>query len=248
MNLDGMVLALFLISTFFGGLTTGLAGFAAGLVVSGVWLHILTPLQTATLICTYGVINQSYSIWKLRHAFSWHRILPFIAGGLVGVPIGAALLTAIDPAAMRLVMAVLLIAFSAYNLLKPAVTPIQAGTATDAGIGVVNGVVGGLTGLGGVVITVWCQLRDWPKDVQRSVFQPVIAATMAMSAVSFGLSGAFTPDTITLFFIGLPVLMAGVWVGLKLYGRLDDAAFRKIVLWLLLASGLVLLIPPFVLK
>ena len=243
MNLDGTVLALFLISTFFGGLTTGLAGFAAGLVVSGVWLHILTPLQTATLICTYGVINQSYSIWKLRHAFSWPRILPFVAGGVVGVPIGAALLNVIDPAAMRLVMALLLIAFSTYNLLKPAVTPIAAGTATDAGIGIVNGVVGGLTGLGGVIITVWCQLRDWPKDIQRSVFQPVIAATMAMSALSFGLSGAFTPDTIKLFFIGLPVLMAGVWVGLKLYGRLDDAAFRTVVLWLLLLSGVTLLIP-----
>jgi uncharacterized protein len=248
MNLDGTVLALFLISTFFGGLTTGLAGFAAGLVVSGVWLHILTPLQTATLICTYGVINQSYSIWKLRHAFSWRRILPFIGGGLVGVPIGAALLTAIDPAVMRFVMAVLLIAFSTYNLLKPAVTAIHAGTATDAGIGVVNGVVGGLTGLGGVVITVWCQLRDWPKDVQRSVFQPVIAATMAMSALSFAVSGAFTADTIKLFFIGLPVLMAGVWVGLKLYGRLDDAAFRKVILWLLLLSGIVLLIPPSLLR
>jgi uncharacterized membrane protein YfcA len=248
MNLDGTVLTLFLISTFFGGLTTGLAGFAAGLVVSGVWLHILTPLQTATLICTYGVINQIYSIWTLRHAFSWHRILPFVAGGLVGVPIGAALLNVIDPAAMRFVMALLLIAFGTYNLFKPVVTPIAAGTATDAGIGVANGVVGGLTGLGGVVITVWCQLRDWPKDIQRSVFQPVIAATMAMSAVSFGLSGAFTPDTIKLFFIGLPVLMAGVWVGLRLYGRLDDAAFRKVILWLLLLSGVTLLIPPSMLR
>ena len=45
--MDGSVLALFLISTFLGGLTSGLAGFAAGLVVSGVWLHILTPTQTA---------------------------------------------------------------------------------------------------------------------------------------------------------------------------------------------------------
>lgn len=248
MNLDGTVLTLFLISTFFGGLTSGLAGFAAGLVVSGVWLHILTPVQAATLICTYGIVNQSYAIWKLRHAFSWRRVLPFIAGGVVGVPLGAALLNIIDQAAMRFVIGTLLIAFSTYNLFKPAITPIHAGTATDAGIGVLNGLLGGLTGLGGVVITVWCQLRDWPKDVQRQVFQPVIAATMAMSAVSFALNGAFTPDTIKLVFIGLPALMAGLWVGLKLYGRLDDAAFRKVILWLLLLSGIVLLISPLLLR
>jgi uncharacterized membrane protein YfcA len=242
-HMDGTVLALFLISTFLGGLTSGIAGFAAGLVVSGVWLHILTPLQTATLIACYGIVNQSYTVWKLRHAFSWPRILPFVIGGLIGVPLGAALLAVIDPAAMRFVLGGLLIAFSVYNLIKPAFTPIRAGIATDAGIGVINGMVGGLTGLAGVVITVWTQMRDWPKDVQRAVFQPVIAATMAMSALSFALSGAFTAETIKLFFIGLPALAAGLWIGLKLYGRLDDVAFRKVILWLLLLSGIVLLIP-----
>ena len=107
--MDGSVLALFLISTFFGGLTTGLAGFAAGLVYSGVWLHILTPMQTAVLIASYGIVNQSYSVWKLRHAFSWRRVLPFIAGCLVGVPIGVALLTAVSPAVVRIGVGILLI-------------------------------------------------------------------------------------------------------------------------------------------
>ena len=39
----------------------------------------------------------------------------------------------------------------------------------------------------------------------------------------------------------LPVLLAGTWLGLKLYGRLNEAQFRKVVLILLLASGVVLL-------
>jgi hypothetical protein len=30
-----------LFATFLGGLTSGLAGFALGLVVSGIWLHII---------------------------------------------------------------------------------------------------------------------------------------------------------------------------------------------------------------
>ena len=164
------------------------------------------------------------------------------------MPLGTALLTAIDPAAMRFVIGVLLVCFSTYNLFKPTVTPIRAGTTIDAGIGVLNGLVGGLTGLGGVIITVWTQMRDRPKDVQRTVFQPVILATMTMSTASFALSGAFTGDTIKLFFIGAPALVAGLWVGLKLYGRLDDIAFRKMILWLLLLSGIVLLIPPSLLR
>jgi hypothetical protein len=69
--MDGMVLGLFLFATFIGGVTTGLAGFAMGLVVSSIWLHIPTPIQTAILIAGCGLGTQSYGIWKLRHALNW---------------------------------------------------------------------------------------------------------------------------------------------------------------------------------
>ena len=57
-----------------------------------------------------------------------------------------------------------------------------------------------------------------------------------------GARGAITADIIKLFLIGLPALFAGTWLGLKLFGRLNEAAFRKIVLVLLLASGVVLIV------
>ena len=40
--------------------------------------------------------------------------------------------------------------------------------------------------------------------------------------------------------IGLPALLLGTWLGWALYGKLDEAAFRKIVLILLLVSGVAL--------
>ena len=46
---------------------------------------------------------------------------------------------------------------------------------------------------------------------------------------------------IKLFLIGLPALFAGTWLGMKLFGRLDEATFRKIVLALLLVSGALLI-------
>jgi hypothetical protein len=48
-------------------------------------------------------------------------------------------------------------------------------------------------------------------------------------------------DTIRLFLLGLPALLAGTWLGMKLYGRLDEAMFRRVVLILLLVSGAVLI-------
>jgi uncharacterized protein len=243
MTMDGMFLGLFLFAAFIGGVTTGLAGFALALVVSGIWLHIITPIQTATLIVGYNLLTQSYAIWKLRHALSWRNVWPFIVGGAIGVPIGTILLTYIDPMYLRTGLGGLLVAYSIYSLVRPAFKPVQAGVPADVGIGFLNGLLGGLTGLTGIIVTVWCQLRGWPKDVQRTVFQPVNLAAIVMSAVSLSFAGAVTAETVKLYVLGLPVLLAGMWTGLKLYGKLDDAAFRKVLLLLLLVSGLALIVP-----
>src|SRR5215471_302675 len=190
--MDGAVLAVYLLSTLIGGITTGLAGFAMGLVVSGVWLHILTPIQTAALIVAYGLIVQAYGIWKLRHALRWRAVMPFIAGGVFGVPIGTALLAYIDPGMLRVGVGVLLVVYSSYFLLRPAVHAIKATLPAELGVGFFNGILGGMTGLTGPIITMWCQLRGWPKDAQRAIFQPVIFAAFAMSAVTLTVAGAVT--------------------------------------------------------
>ena len=243
--MDGMTLelTLFLIATFAGALVAGLSGFAFGLIASAIWLYILTPLQTATLIIAFGLIVQGYSVWKLRGALDWRKLWPFVAGAALGVPVGVSILTWANPAHVRMGVGAFLVLYSLYALLRPAMAPVKAGGAlADAGIGFLNGVLGGITGLAGILVTIWCGLRGWPKDVQRTVFQPVAVAIFLMSALWIGAKGAITPDAIKLFLIGLPALFAGTWAGLKLYGRLDEASFRNVVLVLLLISGAVLII------
>ncbi|KQY97330.1 permease [Pseudolabrys sp. Root1462] len=239
--MDGPILALFVLSTFVGGIVSGLAGFAMGLVVSGVWLHILTPAQTAALIVGYGLLVQSYSIWKLRHALSLRTLAPFIGGGVVGVPVGAALLSHISPAMIRDGVGGLLIIYSSYFLIRPHVHTVRPSLPADIGIGFLNGILGGMTGLAGPVITVWCQLRGFRRDEQRAIFQPVILAAFAITAVSLTINGTVTTDLLRIYLYGLPALGAGLWVGLKLYGHLNELTFRKVVLVLLMVSGLVLL-------
>jgi uncharacterized membrane protein YfcA len=241
--MDGPVLTLFLLSAFIGGMTTGLAGFAMGLVVSGVWLRILTPLQTATLIVGYGLLVQAYSTWRLRHALDWRNLAPFVAGGVVGVPLGTAALAYVDPAVLRVGVGLLLVAYSSYSLARPAFKPMHAGPTTETAVGVVNGFVGGLTGLAGATISIWCQLRGWPKDIQRAIYQPVIFVTFVITAISLTYAGAITAETAKLYAYGLPAVALGAWTGLKLYGHLDDAMFRRVILVLLLLSGLSLVVP-----
>jgi uncharacterized membrane protein YfcA len=236
-------LGLFLAATFAAALVAGLAGFAFGIVAAAAWLHILSPQQTVALIIGYGLIVQGYAVWQLRHALSWSRLWPFLLGGIPGVALGIFILRWTNPAYIRLGIGAVLVLYSIYSLARPALKPIRANLIADVLIGFLNGLLGGITGLAGIIVVIWSNLRGWPKDVQRTVFQPVGVATFLMSAVGIGTAGIVDAPTAKLFLIGLPILLAGTWLGLKLYGRLDEAAFRKLLLVLVLASGAALIFP-----
>jgi hypothetical protein len=237
-DLQTLNLILFVAGTFTAALVTGVAGFAFGIVAAAVWLHFLPPAQTTALIVAYGLIVQGISVWKLRRSIRLVRLIPFLIGGAIGVPIGVELLGWTSPATLRLSVGIVLIFFSLYSLVRPQVAPVTVGKAIDGAIGVLNGIVGGATGLAGIALTIWCTLRGWPRDEQRTVFQPVGVAVFLMTGFWLGGTGLIGADTLRLFVIGLPVLLAGTWIGLRLYARLDEAGFRKVVLGLLLMSGL----------
>ncbi len=235
--------AIFLIATFAGAFIAGVSGFAFGLIVSSLWLYVLSPLQTTALIVGFGLLVQAYSVWKLRGALDWGKLLPFVIGAAPGVPVGISALTVANPGQVRLGIGVFLIAFSLWNLFRPPLRPIVwGGAVADGAVGFLNGVLAGITGLAGILVIIWCGLRGWSKDQQRAVFQPTAVAIFAMTALWLGGRGAVGTDVAWLFVVGLPVLLAGTWVGLTFYGRIDEPAFRKVVLVLLLISGLVFVV------
>ena len=241
-HMDGLHLALFLLATFAGALGAGLTGFAFGLIAASLWLFILTPTQTALMIIAFGLVVQFYSVWKLRLPVDARRLTPFILGAAFGVPLGVAVLTVSNPAHVRAGIGAFLVAYSLYGLFRPAIGPVSFGGAiADAGVGFLNGILSGVSGLSGVFVTIWAGLRGWPKDQQRAVFQPFIIATFLMTAAWLAGRGALNTVTARLFLLGLPVLLLGTWLGMKLYGRLDEATFRKVVLVLLLVSGIALM-------
>ncbi len=240
--MDGLVLGFFLLATLIGGFVSGFSGFAMGLVVSGVWLHIITPVETATLISGFGLLTQGYGIWQLRRALRWRNVWPLTLGSAIGIPIGVMLLTYINPAHLRFAVGALLVMYTTYGLARPALKPVKIGVPTDIAIGLCNGVLGGMTGLGGVISTISCQLRGWPKDMQRAVFQPVLFAAFVLISLSLATAGALTEHTLRLYALGAPFLLTGLWAGFKLYGKIDDELFRKAVLVLLLLSGLSLIV------
>ncbi|MDA9409410.1 MULTISPECIES: sulfite exporter TauE/SafE family protein [unclassified Bradyrhizobium] len=239
--MDAPVFAIFALAALVGGFVSGFSGFAMGLVVSGVWLHIITPMQTATLIAGYGLLTQGYGIFKLRSSLDLRKAWPLAFGTVVGIPIGVGILSYLNPVYLRLSVGVLLMIYAVYGLARPVFAPMKIGTGADIAIGISNGLLGGLTGLGGIISTISCQWRGWPKDLQRAVFQPVLFLAFVVISISQAAAGSITKDTLALYVLGAPFLVAGLWSGFRLFGKIDDETFRKAVLALLLFAGLSLL-------
>jgi uncharacterized membrane protein YfcA len=128
-------------------------------------------------------------------------------------------------------------------LLRPKLASAAgAGRAADGAVGVVNGVIGGATGLAGIAGVVWCSMRGWSPAEQRATFQPAGVVVFAATALWLGGTGMIGTDTLGLFLIGLPALATGTWLGLKSFGKLGEAGFRRLVLVLLLTSGISLVV------
>jgi len=231
----------FILATFLGAFVAGIAGFAFGLIASAVWLHVITPVQSAVLIAAYAILIQGATLWKLRHAVRTRRLVPFVVGGAIGIPLGATILNWATPGQMRGVVGAALTLFSIYNLARPTLPAIGGGLACDSFVGVSTGLFAGSTGLAGIPVIIWATLQRWSKDEQRAVFQPVVLTVFAMTLLWFGGTRQVTAETLRLFVIGLPAVAIGTWVGFHLYGKLDEASFRILVLVLLLLSGLTLL-------
>ena len=242
-ELSAVNLILFVSASFAASFVAGLAGFAFAIVAAAVWLHFLPPTQSTILIAAFGLIVQGWSVWKLRQSVKPARLAPFLIGGVIGVPIGGEILRWASPASLRFAIGVVLVAFGLYSLIRPKLPSASgAGRVTDGMVGIINGALGGATGFAGIILTIWSTLRGWSAPEQRAVFQPVGVSVFLLTALFLGGTGTVGRDTIWLFLIGLPALAAGTWGGLKLFGRLDEVGFRRVVLGLLLVSGVSLLL------
>jgi uncharacterized membrane protein YfcA len=230
-------------TAFVASFTSGLSGFAFGLVALGLWLHFVEPAVAGPLVVLGSLTGQLITTIALRRSFRPDLFWPFILGGAFGVPLGVMVLKFADPGPLKRGFGIFLVAYAAYALLRPPPRPVLAGgRIADGGIGMVGGIMGGIAGLSGAIPVLWCDLRGWGKEIGRGVYQPFNIAMHVLALSGMAIAGLLTASVWTAFAVCLPGVVVGTLAGLKLYAYVDDRQFRTIVLWLVLASGVTLTI------
>jgi hypothetical protein len=112
-----------------------------------------------------------------------------------------------------------------------------------AGVGIVGGLFSALFGAGaGPIYVVYFDLLRLEKAVFRATMSAVVLFGGAARIAGYERYGFYGPSTIALLAIGLPLVIAGSWLGDRLVHRLSARSFSRLVAAIILLSGITLLI------
>lgn len=236
------VLLILVIGAVVAGFVQGLSGFAFGLVSMSFWAWTIDPRIAAVMAVFGALTGQIVAAVSIRRGLHLQSLLPFIAGGLVGIPIGVAVLPYLDPPLFKMGLGVLLLTWCPAMLLAPELPRItRGGRVADGAIGLVGGAMGGIGGFAGTIPTLWCTLRGFEKDLQRTIIQNFNLSVLAVTMVFYISTGVVTYDMLPMFAVVAPAMLIPTLLGTRLYIGIKEATFRKLVLGLLTVSGFALL-------
>ncbi|RLJ59227.1 hypothetical protein BCF46_1374 [Litoreibacter meonggei] len=227
-----------------GGFINGLAGFGTALFALGFWLQIMPPAQAVSVVVIMSVISGLQGVWLVRRSIldQPRRLARFLLPALVGVPLGVAALSVLEPVMLKLIIAGFLILYGGFFTLRSSLPKLERPTpVVDGLIGFAGGILGGAASLSGALPTMWCAMRPWPKSETRAVLQPFNVVVLGVTALVFAFKGAYTTQTLTYIAVALPVTMIFAQIGISVFKRLTDDQFRRLLIAMMLVSGLILL-------
>lgn len=238
-------IALLCFGAMIGGFIGGLAGFGAGLLSLGVWLHILPAWQAVALVSAASIGSGLYSVWVIRIDVqkSWRSLPEFIAPALIGVPLGLLSLPWIPVEALKWCIAVLMLTYSVFFMFKPKrKTDSEPPHVVNVAVGFIGGFLGGAAALSGVIPTMWCAMQTWGKGHISAILRPYNMSILALAVPLYAWQGFYSWDTLKLLALIMPINMLFAQIGLHVYRRLNDAQFKQLLYVLLLGGGLALLV------
>jgi uncharacterized protein len=237
----GSQTAMTLASIFAGGVVMGLAGFAFSAVSGALLLHWLAPTQAVPLLLACSITIELYLLTRLWRSLQWRSCAPFLCGGLIGIPLGTYLLLSLDARVFGAGFGIFLVCYSAYTLLRPGIVVRRGGRLADMVSGFGGGITGGAMAFPGAFPTIWCNLRGLSKDEQRGVVQPYILLMQIATLAYLATRGSLSLACLYTYLWCAPAALVGASLGLRLFRRIDDVTFRRVVLIVLLGCGATLL-------
>lgn len=228
-----------------GGFVNGLAGTGTALFALGFYLVVLDPIRAVAVVALLSVLVGLQGLWIVRKDILGkpRRTLRFLIPGLLGVPLGLKLLEIVDASTLRIGIAAFLIIYGLYFGFRKGLPAFSRPTPfIDGSIGLLGGMLGGAAAVSGALPQIWLSLRPWTKSETRAVLQPFNSAILSTTIILLFFSGAFDRLALTALLVTVPIGLIFGQIGIGVFRRISDDAFRRllILLTLLIGAGILL--------
>jgi hypothetical protein len=226
------------------------AGFGGGVGVLATPLMslVVSPLVAAGFLLPLLCACDLFSIWHYRRTFDRRSLVMLLPGAMAGIALGTLFLylfreqTERTERVLKVAIGILAIAFVLYQVGRRWLTEHLAPRGPRPGAGHVLGLVSGFASMlahaGGPPVTIF--LINLGLDRRVFVGTTVWFFTLANYAklVPYSWLGMINLTSLPLSACFLPVVPAGVWLGIRLNRRLDQRIFMRLIYAVLFLTGL----------
>jgi uncharacterized membrane protein YfcA len=238
MQIDLIITAQIII--FVSTLIRGIFGFGNALIAMPL-LAMLIGIRTTTpliaLISSFMALIILARDWRKVQIKSARQL---IISSLPGIPLGLLLLKGVHEDAVKIILAVIIIGFSIYDLVSPRLT--ISGRFRFAFIsGFMAGILGGAYNTNGPPIVIYGTLRRWSPHNFRATLQGYFFPVSLLIIGGHGLAGLWTAEVFRLCIVSLPIVFVTILTGEKINRKIPRGKFDKYVHVLLIAIGGLLL-------
>ncbi len=225
----------------FAGFTKGAVGFGLPMiVVSGFGSYLNAEIAISAMILPGLATN----IWQsLRNGLpdAGASLLKYWRINLVLVVtlfFSARLVVITPDEVLFLILGSAIIVFGGLQLVgwRPTLTA-GAHPVTEGLVGLVGGIFGGLAGVWGPPILFYLMARQTRKEEQVRVQGISFLLGSMVLVVAHGSSGVLNAGTVSFSAMMVVPAIAGMWLGLQVQNRIDQKAFRKATLVVLVLAG-----------
>ena len=238
--LTGVELAVAVVMVTLGSVVLGTVSFGLGMVASPALLLLLGAKPTIVLVNSMIAINLSLVLLRTWRHIDFRLSRGLILGGLAGAPIGVFVLNVAEPGLLRIIIGVVIVALGLLNLRE---NPLPIVTFPGSGLfyGFITCLAVTAISIGGPLGGVYAIAQRWPTQTIRAALAAMFVSSSGMAVVLYAFTGLYDRDTLVNLGMLTPGLLLGVGIASLLVGRLNERAFRYVVIALVVAGGGMLL-------
>jgi uncharacterized membrane protein YfcA len=223
----------------------GLTGFGPAIVVVAFGSLIMAPRDVIAMSALLDTLAGAMLLgmdWDRSARRFW---LPLALAIVLGSLLGSLFLDAIPPEAFRHLLSGAICFLGLWFLLeKPGkrgralldTLPARGGFA-DRGMTFLGGVCGGLFGISGPPI-IWHFGRRFAKRAFRQVLIPIFLAAAVSRVTAYTWLGILDRHTLWYVLLALPGLFAGVLLGNRIFVKISEGTFRRVIGVLLILAAI----------